>query len=85
MVTTWIRRGNSIFGCAPCSTESRSCGWTTLLCKQSVVEVEYLLFANWASVQLWHRHSVFEIHLPWLRTFGVQSRGKFYDAVGTFA
>ncbi len=36
-------------------------------------------------MQLWDRYSVFEIHLTMAEDFGVQSRGKFYDAVGTFA
>ncbi|AKN16384.1 glucose-6-phosphate 1-dehydrogenase [Mycobacterium haemophilum DSM 44634] len=50
--------------------------------KQPVVEVEYLRFANQALAQLWDRHSISEIHLTMAEDFGVEARGKFYDAVG---
>ena len=51
--------------------------------KQPVVEVEYLRFANQALAQLWDRHSISEIHITMAEDFGVEDRGKFYDAVGT--
>ncbi|MBV9351321.1 MAG: glucose-6-phosphate dehydrogenase, partial [Mycobacterium sp.] len=51
--------------------------------KQPVVELEYLRFANQALAQLWDRHSVSEIHITMAEDFGVEDRGKFYDAVGT--
>ena len=50
--------------------------------KQPVVELEYLRFANQALAQLWHRSSVSEIHITMAEDFGVETRGKFYDAVG---
>jgi glucose-6-phosphate 1-dehydrogenase len=50
--------------------------------KQPVVELEYLRFANLALAELWDRHSVSEIHITMAEDFGVEDRGKFYDAVG---
>lgn len=50
--------------------------------KQPVVELEYLRFANQALVELWDRQSVSEIHITMAENFGVEDRGKFYDAVG---
>jgi glucose-6-phosphate 1-dehydrogenase len=50
--------------------------------KQPVVELEYLRFANQALAQLWDRHSISEIHITMAEDFGVDDRGKFYDAVG---
>ena len=51
--------------------------------KQPVVELQYLRFANQALAQLWHRGSVSEIQITMAEDFGVEQRGKFYDAVGT--
>jgi glucose-6-phosphate 1-dehydrogenase len=51
--------------------------------KQPVVELECLRFANQALAALWDRHSVSEIHITMAENFGVDDRGKFYDAVGT--
>jgi glucose-6-phosphate 1-dehydrogenase len=51
--------------------------------KQPVVELEFLRFANQALAKLWHRGSVAEIHITMAEDFGIESRGKFYDAVGT--
>ena len=51
--------------------------------KQPVVELECLRFANQALAVLWDRHSVSEIHITMAENFGVEDRGKFYDAVGT--
>jgi glucose-6-phosphate 1-dehydrogenase len=51
--------------------------------KRPVVELEYLRFANQALAVLWDRHSVSEIHITMAENFGVEDRGKFYDAVGT--
>jgi glucose-6-phosphate 1-dehydrogenase len=50
--------------------------------KQPVVELEYLRFANQALAELWDRHSVSEIQITMAEDFGVEERGKFYDAVG---
>jgi glucose-6-phosphate 1-dehydrogenase len=51
--------------------------------KQPVVELEYLRFANYALAELWDRRSVSEIQITMAEDFGVEDRGKFYDAVGT--
>jgi glucose-6-phosphate 1-dehydrogenase len=50
--------------------------------KQPVVELEYLRFANLGLAKLWDRDSVSEIHITMAENFGVDDRGKFYDAVG---
>jgi glucose-6-phosphate 1-dehydrogenase len=50
--------------------------------KQPVVELEYLRFANRALAQLWDRDAISEIHITRAEDFGVEDRGKFYDAVG---
>jgi glucose-6-phosphate 1-dehydrogenase len=50
--------------------------------KQPVVELEYLRFANQALAELWDRHSISEIQITMAEDFGVEDRGKFYDAVG---
>lgn len=51
--------------------------------KQPVVEVECLRFSNQALAGLWDRDSVAEIHVTMAEDFGVEDRGRFYDAVGT--
>jgi glucose-6-phosphate 1-dehydrogenase len=51
--------------------------------KQPVVELEYLRFANQALANVWDRNSVSEIQITMAENFGVEDRGKFYDAVGT--
>ncbi|BBZ42785.1 glucose-6-phosphate dehydrogenase [Mycobacterium parmense] len=50
--------------------------------KQPVEELEYLRFANLGLSKLWDRESVSEIHITMAESFGVDDRGKFYDAVG---
>ena len=50
--------------------------------KQPVVELEYLRFGNLALAELWDRHSISEIQITMAENFGVEDRGKFYDAVG---
>jgi glucose-6-phosphate 1-dehydrogenase len=50
--------------------------------KQPVEELEYLRFANRALAELWERDSISEIHITMAEDFGVEDRGKFYDAVG---
>lgn len=42
----------------------------------------YLRFANQALAELWDRNSISEIHITMAEDFGVEDRGKFYDAVG---
>lgn len=51
--------------------------------KQPVEELQYLRFANKAFAELWDRDSVSEIHITMAEDFGIEDRGKFYDAVGT--
>lgn len=51
--------------------------------KEPVIEIEYLRFANFAMDELWHRTSVAEIQITMAENFGVDDRGRFYDAVGT--
>ncbi|WP_144206284.1 glucose-6-phosphate dehydrogenase [Mycobacterium tilburgii] len=51
--------------------------------KQPVAELECLRFANQALASMWDRQSVSQIHITMAEDFGVQDRGKFYDAVGT--
>ncbi|WP_231639732.1 glucose-6-phosphate dehydrogenase [Mycobacterium sp. Marseille-P9652] len=50
--------------------------------KQPVEELEYLRFANLGLAKLWDRNSISEIHVTMAENFGVEDRGKFYDAVG---
>jgi glucose-6-phosphate 1-dehydrogenase len=50
--------------------------------KQPVVELECLRFGNTALAELWDRRSVSEIQITMAEDFGVEDRGKFYDAVG---
>ncbi|HZC52347.1 MAG TPA: glucose-6-phosphate dehydrogenase [Mycobacterium sp.] len=50
--------------------------------KQPVEELQYLRFGNHALAELWDRRSTSEIHITMAENFGVETRGKFYDAVG---
>jgi glucose-6-phosphate 1-dehydrogenase len=50
--------------------------------KQPVEELQYLRFANNSLAKLWDRDSVSEIHVTMAEDFGIEDRGKFYDAVG---
>ncbi|OBI04802.1 glucose-6-phosphate dehydrogenase [Mycobacterium sp. E2462] len=50
--------------------------------KQPVEELQYLRFANNALAKLWDRDSISEIHITMAEDFGIEDRGKFYDAVG---
>ena len=50
--------------------------------KQPVEELQYLRFANKALAELWDRDSISEIHITMAEDFGIEDRGKFYDAVG---
>lgn len=50
--------------------------------KEPVIEIEYLRFANFAMAELWHRTSVEVIQITMAENFGVEDRGRFYDAVG---
>lgn len=50
--------------------------------KQPVLELECLRFGNHALAELWDRRSISEIHITMAENFDVETRGKFYDAVG---
>jgi glucose-6-phosphate 1-dehydrogenase len=50
--------------------------------KEPVIELEYLRFANPALASLWDRSSVSAVQITLAEDFGVEDRGKFYDAVG---
>lgn len=50
--------------------------------KEPVIEIEYLRFANFAMAELWHRTSIESIQITMAENFGVEQRGRFYDAVG---
>jgi glucose-6-phosphate 1-dehydrogenase len=50
--------------------------------KQPVEELQYLRFANKGLAKLWDRDSISEIHITMAEDFGIEDRGKFYDAVG---
>ncbi|OMC47097.1 glucose-6-phosphate dehydrogenase [Mycobacterium sp. IS-1264] len=50
--------------------------------KQPVLELECLRFGNHALAELWDRRTVSEIHITMAENFDVETRGKFYDAVG---
>ncbi len=50
--------------------------------KQPVDELQYLRFANRGLAKLWDRDSISEIHITMAEDFGIEDRGKFYDAVG---
>jgi glucose-6-phosphate 1-dehydrogenase len=50
--------------------------------KEPVIELEYLRFANLALAEIWDRHSVSCVQITMAENFGVEDRGKFYDAVG---
>jgi glucose-6-phosphate 1-dehydrogenase len=50
--------------------------------KQPVVELECLRFGNHVLAELWDRGNVCEIQITMAENFGVDDRGRFYDAVG---
>ena len=62
--------------------EGRSCGWTTSWARNRSSSLEYLRFANLALAEIWDRHSVSCVQITMAEDFGVEDRGKFYDAVG---
>jgi len=50
--------------------------------KEPVIELQYLRFANQLLAQIWDRNTVSCIQITMAEDFGVEDRGKFYDAVG---
>jgi glucose-6-phosphate 1-dehydrogenase len=49
---------------------------------EPVIELQYLRFANLLLAQIWDRTTVSCIQITMAEDFGVEDRGKFYDAVG---
>jgi glucose-6-phosphate 1-dehydrogenase len=50
--------------------------------KEPVIGMEYLRFANFALAELWDRKSISCMQITMAEDFGVEGRGRFYDAVG---
>jgi glucose-6-phosphate 1-dehydrogenase len=50
--------------------------------KEPVQNLLYFRFANWIPEPLWNRHHVHSVHITMAESFGVESRGRFYEEVG---
>ena len=80
--TTWTPRANSTTGCMRCWMKTRSCGWTTSWASNPSSSWSICGSPTTALAELWDRGSISEIHITMAEDFGVEDRGKFYDAVG---
>jgi glucose-6-phosphate 1-dehydrogenase len=50
--------------------------------KEPVMDITYLRFANSILEPVWNRHHVSYVQMTIAEDFGVEDRGRFYDAVG---
>ncbi|MFT3866335.1 MAG: glucose-6-phosphate dehydrogenase [Solirubrobacterales bacterium] len=50
--------------------------------KEPVMDITYLRFANSILEPVWNRHYVSHVQMTIAENFGVDDRGRFYDAVG---
>jgi glucose-6-phosphate 1-dehydrogenase len=50
--------------------------------KEPVMDINYLRFANEVLEPVWNRHHVSHLQMTIAEDFGVDDRGRFYDAVG---
>ncbi|MDQ2630706.1 MAG: glucose-6-phosphate dehydrogenase, partial [Actinomycetota bacterium] len=51
--------------------------------KEPVMDITYLRFANSMLEPVWNREHVSHVQMTIAENFGVEDRGRFYDAVGT--
>jgi glucose-6-phosphate 1-dehydrogenase len=51
--------------------------------KEPVMDINYLRFANSVLEPVWNREHVTHVQMTIAEDFGVEDRGRFYDAVGT--
>ena len=69
-------------GCARCWMKTRSCGWTTSWASNPSSSWSTCGSPITRSPSCGTAHSISEIHITMAEDFGVEDRGKFYDAVG---
>jgi glucose-6-phosphate 1-dehydrogenase len=50
--------------------------------KEPVMDITYLRFANSILEPVWNRHHISHVQMTIAEDFGVEDRGRFYDAVG---